>query len=94
MKEYPFSGMSPDRALEFFWTEFMAYKNSTDKRIAALNQQIQELEIRNKELLKIMDNQVNNQLNKEEALREMIDPQYAEEKRKKEEENKRIRELI
>ena len=44
MKEYPFSGMSPERALEFFWTEFRIYKDSTDNKIKELNEQIAYLE--------------------------------------------------
>lgn len=90
MKEYPFSGMSPDRALGFFWTEFMAYKESTDKKIAALNQHIQELEMKNRELSDRMNLQSMEQSDKSAALREMIDPQYAEEQRRYEEIKKSI----
>ena len=43
MKEYPFSGMRPEQALELLWQEFNAYKNSTNKQITLLQEEINSL---------------------------------------------------
>lgn len=64
MKEYPFSGMRPEQALEYLWLEFNAYKEKTDKKIALLEEQLMNLE--NKTL----------DVRKNEEIRAMIDDSY------------------
>ena len=43
MHEYPFSDMSQEKALEYLFLEFAAYKEATDKKIASLEAQLLEL---------------------------------------------------
>lgn len=44
MKEYPFSNMSSDLALEQIFMELEAYKRSTDDKIMKLESNIQQLQ--------------------------------------------------